>query len=341
MLISRGDPQRDKENNINSSRLGSGYSGGNPQYDPYSRSQVVITPFSSSTKGSVHKKLIGLDNLGNTCYMNTSLQCLIHTEPFINRLMNEKGIKLKRVALALYEVLEEIMTKSDNTKSSVKPSNFKSIFGMVHSMYAGYSQQDSQEFLRKLLEDIAKELNRVTSVPAYKELDTRSNDKRKINNDFDRLFKSREDSIVGDTFYGQLVNIFTCQDCKHETYSFEKFMDIPLLLNDENSTNLDTLLNKHFEQEGFKWDTPCEKCKRKSFHAKNAKISSLPEVLMLSFQRYNNRYGKKNTAKVSFKESIDIRDYIDTSCVGYTNTKYTLYAISNHSGSMDFGHYYA
>jgi ubiquitin C-terminal hydrolase len=310
-IYGRDISTKSKENTNPMSKLGGGYA------KDYNVTTYTIPASTKDMKTqNVWKKLIGLENLGNTCFMNSSLQCLIHTEPFIYRLLSEKErFKSKRITSAFLEIIDD-MIRNVEPKGSVKPANFKKTFGVAHSIYTGYSQQDSQEFLRRLFEDIAKEGNRVNIVPTYRELDTRSNDKRKINNDFDKLYRSREDSIVLDTFYGQVVNIFSCRDCKYETYSFEKFLDIPLLLKDDSPTDLSSLLNMHFEQEGFQWDSPCEKCRRKSFHTKVSNISYLPDVLILSLQRYNGRHMNKNMAKISFKETIDLKDYIDPNCVG-------------------------
>jgi ubiquitin C-terminal hydrolase len=311
-----------------------GYSSLTSQYTKptiYSSSStpVLNTMSTNTSSNEISKKTIGLDNLGNTCYMNTSLQCLLHTEPFVSKLLREKDrMKLKRITLAFYELLDDMMKKGNSCiKSSIKPSNFKLIFGQAHGMYSGYSQQDSQEFLRKLLEDISKEMNRISIAPPYKELDTKNNDKRLLNTEFDKLFRAREDSIVIDTFYGQFVNIFKCVDCNYETYSFEKFLDIPLLLEDEYSLELGRLLSSHFKEDQFKWDSPCEnpKCKKKTHHIKNCKISYLPEVLIFSFQRYNNRYRRKNTSKVSFKETIDLKEYIDYECIGKSSNNFRIH----------------
>lgn len=272
-------------------------------------------------------KMIGLDNLGNTCFMNTSLQCLLHTQPFIRRLFKEKerivGYSKTRntpSSKAFFELCNEIIEKKDTMKTSVAPHNFKKTFGQQHRMFSGYSQHDSQEFLRVLLEDISQELNRVTVIPKYKELDTKCSDKIKLNQEFDLLFKGREDSIVIDSFYGQTVNIFTCLDCQYETYSFEKFLDIPLLLETDSYSGFTVfeLLDAFFKNDKFKWESPCEnsKCKRKSYHQKSSKLSILPEILILSFQRYNGRLRRKNTSKIKFEESLDISKYVDKQCIG-------------------------
>lgn len=81
-----------------------------------------------------------------------------------------------------------------------------------------------------MLEDISMELNRVSIVPKYEELITKGKNKLELNHDFHELFLKRENSVVIDSFYGQICNTFSCVNCNFETYSFEKFLDIPILL---------------------------------------------------------------------------------------------------------------
>ena len=96
---------------------------------------------------------------------------------------------------------------------SIVPSEFKLKFGSKHSLFSGYGQNEKQEFCRFLLEDMNKELNEVRHKPPYKELNTSGKPKIVCDKEFDELFRSRESSIVMDSFYGQIINIFTCK-CK-------------------------------------------------------------------------------------------------------------------------------
>ena len=78
-------------------------------------------------------------------------------------------------------------------------------------------------------------------------------------------------------------------------------------------------------------------------HTKKTRISIFPEVLVISFQRYNYLNNRKNNARISFKEELNLSPFVDFDCINTNRTtlKYNLYAISNHSGSLNFGHYYA
>lgn len=281
-----------------------------------------INNANNSLAFDISKKLIGLDNLGNTCFMNTSLQCILHCDIFINRFLtvlnyNNLG-RSTPISSALHQLIENYYKKPD--KSSISPYEVKRNISYKHRIYTGYSQQDSQEFIRKLLDEISQELNTVTDKKPYKMLNPNNEllKKKDLNTEYDKIFRERENSIVVDTFYGQQISIFECIECSYESYSFEKFLDIPLLLEENyNEQDASKLLAKYFQTESIQWESPCpnQRCKKKSIHKKKLKLSNLPDILILSLQRYNNRLRRKNNSKVNFKNDIDLYDFTDNVCL--------------------------
>ena len=301
---------------------------------------------SQETKNIIESK-IGLKNIGNTCYMNTCLQTLIHSGPFIEKLIKNKDlIPNFSISEKFYDICKSFQNFTPSRwNNSLNPKEFKDAFAKKHSEFRR-AQHDSQEFCRLLLEEISQELNTVKGTPKYKELNDKGKSKLELFKDYDKLYKDRENSIIVDTFYGQNINIFQC-NCGYESYSFDKFLDIPLIFSDStNVKKLTDLLDINYEDSELEWETKCDSCKKKQNHKKFMKICMFPEILIISLQRisesnYFNYRRNKNRGKIEFDDYLDMSKYSDKECAYNQKTKYKLIGIMNHSGSLDFGHYYA
>lgn len=342
------------------------YSQVTKQNNNTSKPSNTTTPYKSKIKypenvtDITHNKR-GLHNIGNTCYMNTCLQNLIHSTPFIHKLLTtyphlkgNKPITTKFHSLCLSQ-----------TKTISFPKDFLSAFSKNHFIYSGYSQHDTQEFCRLLLEDISDELNVSTNKKYYKEIKTKGKTKQQIKAEFDTVFRKRENSIIIDTFYSQFITSFQCLNtnkCEYIDYSCQNMLDIPLRFPITRSTpsltynrmySLDTsyslysLLDEFFEEEVIDFELKCDKCKQKTKHKKTTRISQLPEILILSLQRFSHDYTTINRAQIAFENELDLSKYVDNddnnnnNNIKRTPTLYKLYGISNHTGSFNFGHYYA
>ena len=290
---------------------------------------------------NIIKSRIGLYNLGNTCYMNSCLQNLIHCKFFIKKLVKinerKKITNNTPITSEFFYLCHKISNKNEEIGN---PTAFKKIFSMKHKEYKGHSQLDSQEFCRILLEDMNYELNEVKNKSEYKELSTDGKTKKQCDKEFDSLFKSRENSIIIDTFYGQIINIFTCK-CNYETYSFQKVLDLPLLLPDgDKPISLNKLLDEYFEGDSIQFASKCKKCGKKTEHKKEIRISQPSNVLILSFQRINERTQKKNVSEIKFSEKLSLKKYVDSDCGFYNESQYELFGIIFHKGKINFGHYF-
>jgi ubiquitin C-terminal hydrolase len=277
--------------------------------------------------------------------MNTCLQNLIHSEYFIKSLIYKKELVSKRNTPVTYyfiKLLELIISSNNKEIDFVSPKDFKEIISTKHQRFRGYSQQDCQEFCRIILEDMNQELNEIEKPEPYKELSTLNKSKMECDKEFDETFKKRENSLIMDCFYSQIINIFKCE-CGFETYSFQKVLDFPLLLpkRSDSKVTIKELLDEFFETEEIKFETKCEKCHKKRNHEKKIKFSQPPNILILSLQRIDERKKRKNKCLVEFPEKLCIIDYIDDECGHKSENKYELYGICKHNGDMEFGHYYA
>lgn len=301
------------------------------------------------------KGFVGLSNLGNTCYMNTSLQMLLNCDKFIKKLLTTKINEKSGITKEFKSLIQEYQQTAEKPSlyKQISPSSFKRSFEYTHKSFAGYNQQDSQEFMRKLLDDISSETNIVLNKAKFIEIDDRGKSKGELQNEYNKFYASREKSIVTDFFNGELLNTFICDNCNKETYSFQKIIDIPIylsklfkiiyelnLLASELGQSVESYLNNFFRDDNkIEWSVPCVQCKKKCYHTKKTALSDLPEYLMIVFQRYSK--GRKCGANISFKNELDLSKYVDKDLVKNSNTEYTLKSVSNHSGSLNFGHYYA
>lgn len=302
----------------------------------------------------ITQSLTGLVNLGETCYMNTGLQNIIHCIPFMKQflsIINEfKDVLEQKIITNSFINLCVSLIKNDNynTKfniNSYDPTLFRNNFCRNHKEYSDHEQHDSLEFLRIFLDDISKELNQTKIISQYKELVTEGKTKEQQNYEYNNFYLCRENSIIVKVFYSQIMNIFKCE-CGDISYSFEKILDIPLLFPKETSNkeiHLNDLLNLYFNGEKISWSLSCQKCGQKNIERdKKIKLTILPEVIIFSLQRFNPITGVKMNKVINFEEIIDLKSFCDNDFFnGEINTKYKLFGISNHSGTIDFGHYYS
>jgi len=287
-------------------------------------------------------KEIGINNLGNTCFINACLQILIHCPLFIYKLIkNKKLINEKTPTTSNFLSICNMMLETQ--EYSIDISNFKNLLGLNHKLFEGYFQNDSQEFCRILLEDISRELNEIKTKSIYRILNNSDRISKKLRDeDFHKNFTQREKSIITEIFYAQIVNIFTCE-CKAEIYSFQKILDFPLLFPENinrDIISINELLKLYFQTEHIDFESKCERCHKISSHKKEIKISRPPEILILSLQRIDEKQEKLGY-KVKFPLILDIYPYVDHECGYDRECKYNLFGIVNHVGNIDYGHYFS
>ena len=287
-------------------------------------------------------KEIGINNLGNTCFINACLQILIHCPLFIYKLVkNKKLINEKTPTTSNFLSICKMMMETE--EYSIDISNFKNLLGLNHKLFEGYFQNDSQEFCRILLEDISRELNEIKTKSIYRILNNSDRKSKKLRDeDFHKNFTQREKSIITEIFYAQIVNIFTCE-CKAEIYSFQKILDFPLLFPENinrDIISINELLKLYFQTEHIDFESKCERCHKISSHKKEIKISRPPEILILSLQRIDEKQEKLGY-KVKFPLILNIYPYVDHECGYDRECKYNLFGIVNHVGNIDYGHYFS
>uniref|UniRef100_A0A3Q3GHN0 Ubiquitin carboxyl-terminal hydrolase n=1 Tax=Kryptolebias marmoratus TaxID=37003 RepID=A0A3Q3GHN0_KRYMA len=321
---------------------------------PLSRSALVSTFMGlilNQAKNKSPQGLVGLKNLGNTCFMNSILQCLSNTSELrdyclrsVHRGDLSHGCGSDMALMEEFAKLTQSLWTSVNNEA-ISPSDFRSQIQRFAPKFVGCSQQDAQEFLRFLLDGLHNEVNRVAlrPKPSVEDLD-RLTDEEKARRMWN-LYLEREDSKVVDLFVGQLKSSLTCTVCGFRSTVFDPFWDLSIPVAQKNSGEvmLKDCLKLFTREDVLDGDErpTCNRCKTRRKCTKRFSIQRFPQVLVLHLKRFSdsNVRTSKLSTYVNFPlKDLDMREF---SAVGGERPVYNLYAVSNHTGNTLGGHYTA
>ncbi|XP_077997082.1 ubiquitin carboxyl-terminal hydrolase 8-like [Glandiceps talaboti] len=300
--------------------------------------------------GSQGRALTGLRNLGNTCFMNSIIQCLASTTPLATYFISSnykahinRENKLGRGGEVAEEFAVLINALWCGHYKSIAPRDFKYTVSKFVPQFAGYEQQDSQEFLLFLLDGLHEDLNRVKQRKYIEEKDnSHLEDSQAANISWDN-HKRLNQSIMVELFQGQFKSTIQCLKCNKTSVTYDVFMYLSLPLPSNSRCTLNDCLRNFTKQEKVtgsdKWY--CPRCKVHREANKRIEIWKLPHILLIHLKRfsYEGVWRHKLQTYVDFPLSgLDMSGHVIGPKIRPT---YYLYAVSNHYGTMDGGHYTA
>jgi ubiquitin carboxyl-terminal hydrolase 8 len=308
---------------------------------------------------------VGMHNLGNSCYLNSIIQCLNHIAPLTQYyLEGEFAKEINRqnplgsgghVSTAYATLLKEVWS---GNYSALAPRLLKQTVASFAPQFRNSFQHDSQEFCQFLMDGLHEDCNRVTNKPYVEELEGFGMKDEIAAIETWRKHLLRHNSIIVDRCQGMHRSHLTCTSCGRESIKFDVFstVSLPLITETKEGSNgmqLEECIEKFLEGEQLDemnaWY--CPGCRKHVCALKMIALWSVPDILILHLKRFqfencrvsNNILRSKIDDTVKFPiENLDLRKYVLGPIDEDAPPVYKLFGVSEHVGSTaTSGHYTA
>lgn len=289
--------------------------------------------FSTTSNSTIG--LRGLINLGNTCFMSCIVQTLIHTPLLRDYFLSDRHLCLfeqDREQCIVCEMSRLFQEFYSGAKSPLVPHVLLHMTWQHAHHLAGYEQQDAHEFFIATLDLLHRHLIHRTDVNP-----------------------SNCDCIVDTIFTGKLQSDVVCQACKNVSTTIDPFWDISLDLptvlpkDQVGPISLQDCLERFTKPEhlGSAAKIKCSTCKAYQESTKQLTMKKLPIVASFHLKRFehSSRFHKKISTRIAFPEFLNMTPFVshkrntNSGEPGAPENTYTLFAVINHIGNIEAGHY--
>jgi ubiquitin carboxyl-terminal hydrolase 8 len=248
--------------------------------------------------------LCGLINIGNTCFMNSALQCLSNIPQLTQWAQKQKPYSSTQTKDIIHVYTSLIQSMWSGENNTMNPRDIKEIVSHSAPIFTDYGQKDSHEFMNSLL---------------------------------NALERTHCASIITKLFHIHTQSQVTCRGCTSIDTTDETTTFLPLPLPRKTSYHeeilLENLINDYCLEDNLDGSYYCHSCTNYTQAKQKTNICSpLPHVLIIQLKRFpfDGTFQKLDTFvryKLQYKNLISKNDI------------YQLCAVSSHVGSLANGHY--
>ena len=288
--------------------------------------------------------IIGLQNIGATCYMNATLQCFSNIGRLKTYLLNKNIYQdlennknsSKKLSFVLAEVLKNLWEKLEHRFYA--PNNFKNLISEMNPLFKGIAANDPKDLILFLLEKMHNELNKpINNIPDNNKVPNSCNF-IEVYKDFVYWFENKNKSIISDEFYFFTNNISTCQYCGTQIHNTQSnnilFFPLEEVRKYKNYNHNNVAILDCFDYYGKKEIYPsfyCNSCNQNYQAISQTQIIRAPKTLIMNFNRGK---GIEFNVNVIFEEYLNLRKYV---CDNNNPYYYELTGVICHFGSNDMG----
>ena len=267
-------------------------------------------------------KIIGFKNSGNTCFINSILQCFIHCVPLKNYfIINEhKHLNNNNNFCFLCEYSKLIQLIQNSKEKFICPVKLINNMNLIFPYFIKGKQEDAHEFLLFFLSAFEQ-----SCISYGINLLNKNFYNNPINN-----------NLISKIFSGKIISRVQCGECKKFSNTIDTFFNISLSI--LNSFTLIECIENYCKNEKLIGDNQyfCEKCKKKCDSERQIIFSHLPKILIFHLKRFDNNR-RKIKKHIDFKINYNFQKFCTNKV---SNTNYTLCAALIHEGySINSGHY--